>query len=389
MRPGENRPAFVPDDLLRIQEADPQQAVQNLAGEFRGVPDVSDLEAGHQGEGLRPVGAGVAGDRGVRCGPRSGASCSWLRLARSHSGRRGRAIRNPARSRKAGPSPSGAASRRRAASPRHRPACNPRRRAGASPSPTRRRPSRPDSPVPAGRRWRGRRRRDRRGSRRFRGRRNRSGSDRSPGPSGLQAPARAMFSSHAAQLTERFTISRNAFTCASVHSSHRITGTSVMPSFFAAFSRRWPSTTSPLLRASTGILKPYSRMDAPMRSTAASFLRDSWRRKRAYESTSTRCAALRLLKACFSFWRRSFEGCALRWPNEQVGLDYLYSIATFLYSGEPIAWSSAGFHNPVKNSAPSQQSKPTPIAISGRRRLLDTVILGSAGFALLLADGSI
>src|SRR5215831_5000799 len=33
-----------------------------------------------------------------------------------------------------------------------------------------------------------------------------------------------------------------------------------MPSFFAAFNRRCKSTTSPLLRASTGILKPNSRM---------------------------------------------------------------------------------------------------------------------------------
>ncbi len=86
-------------------------------------------------------------------------------------------------------------------------------------------------------------------------------------------------SSQSAQVTERFTISRNAFTCASVHSSQRITGIAVVsppghdPSLRAAFSRRWPSTTSPSLRASTGILKPNSRMLLHMRSTAASFLR--------------------------------------------------------------------------------------------------------------------
>ena len=63
VRPREHRPALVPDDLLGVQEADAQQAVENLAREHRGVPDVSDLQARHQFEGLRPVGARVAGDR--------------------------------------------------------------------------------------------------------------------------------------------------------------------------------------------------------------------------------------------------------------------------------------------------------------------------------------
>ena len=62
-------------------------------------------------------------------------------------------------------------------------------------------------------------------------------------------------SSQSAQVTERFTIKRKALTCCGVHSSQRMTGTSVMPSLRAAFRRRWPSTTSPSLRASTGILK--------------------------------------------------------------------------------------------------------------------------------------
>ena len=35
-----------------------------------------------------------------------------------------------------------------------------------------------------------------------------------------------------------------------------------MPSLRAAFSRRWPSTTSPSLRTRHGILKPNSRIDA-------------------------------------------------------------------------------------------------------------------------------
>jgi hypothetical protein len=43
------------------------------------------------------------------------------------------------------------------------------------------------------------------------------------------------------------------------------------PSFRAAFRRKCPSTTVPSLRASTGILKPNSRIDAHIRSIAASF----------------------------------------------------------------------------------------------------------------------
>ena len=49
-----------------------------------------------------------------------------------------------------------------------------------------------------------------------------------------------------------FTRSRKAFTCVGVHSSQRITGTSVMPSLRAAFSRRCPSTISPSLRRRQG-----------------------------------------------------------------------------------------------------------------------------------------
>jgi len=42
----------------------------------------------------------------------------------------------------------------------------------------------------------------------------------------------------AAQVTDRFTSNRKAFTCASVQSSHRMTGTSVIPSFCDALSLR-------------------------------------------------------------------------------------------------------------------------------------------------------
>jgi hypothetical protein len=72
---------------------------------------------------------------------------------------------------------------------------------------------------------------------------------------------------------------RKAFTCASVHSSQRITGIPVVsppghdPNFRAALILRWPSTTVPSLSASTGTLNPNSRMLLHMRSTTASFLR--------------------------------------------------------------------------------------------------------------------
>jgi len=64
MRSGEHRAPLVPDDLLMVQEADPQQAIQDLAGERRGVPDIADFQTGNQRKCLRPVGARVAGDTG-------------------------------------------------------------------------------------------------------------------------------------------------------------------------------------------------------------------------------------------------------------------------------------------------------------------------------------
>jgi hypothetical protein len=74
-----------------------------------------------------------------------------------------------------------------------------------------------------------------------------------------------------AHVTERFTIRRNALTCCGLHSSHSRTGISLMPNLRAPFRCKWPSITSPSLRASTGILKPNSLMLLNMRSTAASF----------------------------------------------------------------------------------------------------------------------
>src|ERR1700690_3863394 len=61
-RPRQNRPLFVPDDLLVVYESDAQQSVENFPGELRGGPDIGDLKAGNQLEGFRPVSARVAGD---------------------------------------------------------------------------------------------------------------------------------------------------------------------------------------------------------------------------------------------------------------------------------------------------------------------------------------
>ena len=58
----EHRAALVPDDLLRVQQADPQKAVQNFAREDGRVPDVYNLLARHQFEGFRPIGARVPRD---------------------------------------------------------------------------------------------------------------------------------------------------------------------------------------------------------------------------------------------------------------------------------------------------------------------------------------
>src|SRR5688572_7203105 len=50
----QNRAPFVPDDLLRVQEPDSEQTVQHLPREYRGMPDVHDLEARQQRKRLRP-----------------------------------------------------------------------------------------------------------------------------------------------------------------------------------------------------------------------------------------------------------------------------------------------------------------------------------------------
>src|ERR1700728_687247 len=62
MGPSEHRAAFVPNDLLRVQEADAEETIKNFARKKAGVPDVSDLQAGYQRERIRPVGPRVTGD---------------------------------------------------------------------------------------------------------------------------------------------------------------------------------------------------------------------------------------------------------------------------------------------------------------------------------------
>src|ERR1035437_524052 len=61
----EHRSALVPYDLLRVQKPDPREPVENLARVDAGMPAINHLEAGHQLERLRPIGARVAGDSGL------------------------------------------------------------------------------------------------------------------------------------------------------------------------------------------------------------------------------------------------------------------------------------------------------------------------------------
>src|ERR1035441_9503367 len=60
MRSGEHRAALVPDDLLVVQEADLKQAIEDLAGERRGMPDIADFQTGNQCKCLGPIEIGRA-----------------------------------------------------------------------------------------------------------------------------------------------------------------------------------------------------------------------------------------------------------------------------------------------------------------------------------------
>src|SRR5579862_3506552 len=60
-----DRPTLVPDYLLMMKEPDPQQAVQNLARECAGVPNVGHLETRNESIGIGPISPRVAGNRGL------------------------------------------------------------------------------------------------------------------------------------------------------------------------------------------------------------------------------------------------------------------------------------------------------------------------------------
>jgi hypothetical protein len=65
MRSGQDDPALVPNDLLRIKKIETQQAIQDFACVERCVPHVSDLQTRHKLERFRPIGSRVGGNRGV------------------------------------------------------------------------------------------------------------------------------------------------------------------------------------------------------------------------------------------------------------------------------------------------------------------------------------
>jgi hypothetical protein len=45
MRSCHHRAALIPNNLLMMQEADLQQAIEDLTSKFRGVPDIADFTA--------------------------------------------------------------------------------------------------------------------------------------------------------------------------------------------------------------------------------------------------------------------------------------------------------------------------------------------------------
>ena len=89
--PRENGSALVPNDLLVVQEADAEEAIEHFASEYRGVPHVADLQAGHERERVAPIGARIAADRGFGVAGGAASSCNWAPPRRSRS--------SPARSR--------------------------------------------------------------------------------------------------------------------------------------------------------------------------------------------------------------------------------------------------------------------------------------------------
>jgi len=58
-RSRQDDPPLVPNDLLVVQEADTQQTIENLAGEFAGVPHVAHLKIRQKFESPGPIGTRV------------------------------------------------------------------------------------------------------------------------------------------------------------------------------------------------------------------------------------------------------------------------------------------------------------------------------------------
>ena len=59
MGPRENHPAFIPDNLLGIEEADSLETVEDFPGEDRSVPDIRDLNTGNEFESFGPIRASI------------------------------------------------------------------------------------------------------------------------------------------------------------------------------------------------------------------------------------------------------------------------------------------------------------------------------------------
>jgi hypothetical protein len=89
MSPSEDCPALVPDDLLRVEEANAEQPVQHFACTDTGMPYVRNLLA--TSSKASDQWARVSPEMDVSVWPLGPASsCSWVRPDRSRSDQRDR-----------------------------------------------------------------------------------------------------------------------------------------------------------------------------------------------------------------------------------------------------------------------------------------------------------
>src|SRR4051812_39646552 len=77
-RARQNGAPLVPDNLLWVQEANPEQAVQDFPRKCAGVPNVRYLKAWHQLKRFGPVGTRVSGDRGLSVPLGAVLQIAWL-----------------------------------------------------------------------------------------------------------------------------------------------------------------------------------------------------------------------------------------------------------------------------------------------------------------------